>query len=190
MTQLENWGKLSVKLLGGFITVTSMLYSDEEMAALATMLPLRCVTPIFETLSEKQVNDAIFNMKVLSADIVLWIWKNRNKINPALKDDVNMERVIAALSISGLPKEWLAPQRELKKNLFEKADFQKFIINNADGDMSSIVGGLQKYRDFQPGERQSIMVKLSRQSDDLREYLEGGEGRKFMGTSAQQTVQQ
>ena len=190
LTQLENWGKLPVKMLGGFITVTSMLYTDEEMAMLATLLPLRCITPIFETLSEKHVNDAVFGMKVFSSDIVLWIWKNRSKVNPVLKDYVDMERVIAALSIGNLPKEWLAPQRELRKNLFEKADFQKFIINNADGDMSSIVDGLQKYRNFQPGERQSIMVKLSRQSEELKDYLESGEGRKFMGASANQTVHQ
>ncbi len=190
LTALETWGKLSIKLLDGLITVTSLLYTDEEIAKLASLLPLRCIGPIFETLPENIVNDTIFSMKVFSSDIILWIWKNRTKVVPALKDAVDMNRVVTALSMNGLPKEWTAPQRELKKNLFEKADFQKFIINNADGDMGSIINGLQKYRKFQPGERQSLMVKLSRQSEELKDYLEGGEGRRLMGASASQPAVQ
>ena len=123
-------------------------------------------------------------MKPLSADVCLWIWKNKSRINSTIISSlVNMENVIAALNMQNLPKEWCAAQRELKRLLSDKAEFQKFLIGNADGDIPSIINGLQKYR-AQVGERQSIMVKMARQDADLRDYIESGAGSKLLGTNA------
>ena len=83
--------------------------------------------------------------------------------------------------MENLPKEWTSAQRELKRALFEKADFQKFVIENADGDIPSIIDALQRVRTFQMGECQSIMVKLSRHSEELRNRIESGEGKRLMG---------
>ncbi len=181
---LETWGRLSVKHLGGLVKATALLYSPEEMAQFSLHLPLRCLTVFFEAVPSDTVMEAIMKARVLSSDIVMWIWKNRTKISSYLTTGIDMEKVISALSIEDLPKEWSAAQRELKKQLFEKADFQKFVIENADGDIPSIINALQKYRGFQPGERQSIMVKLARHSDELKAYIEGGEGRRIMGAHA------
>jgi len=78
------------------------------------------------------------------------------------------------LSVKDLPKDWAASQRELKKTLFDKADFQKAIIENADGDIPSLIEDVQKFRIFQMSERQSLLVKLSRNSEELKAHIEGG----------------
>lgn len=190
LTSLEAWGRISAKYLPGFIKASLILYSRQEMALLATKLPLRCVGTLLDALKAKNgeedvVTEALLKTRQLSADMILWIWKNRTKVSPRLADEVDMAHVLGAISAEGLPKEWTAAQRELKRCLFDKADFQKFIIENANGDIPSIIAAIQRCRSFQGGERQSVLVKLGRHSEELRAYIEAGEGRRMMGDAAQ-----
>lgn len=181
LKRLEVWGRLSIKLLTPFVKASALLYTGEELAAFAMSLPLRCVSAVFEALQPNEIRAAIMNTKNISSDILLWIWKNRTSLSPVITNNVDMKNVAAALSMEGLPKEWTAAQRELKKLLFDKADFQKFLIENADGDIPSIIASMQKIKNLAPGECQSLMVKLARHSDELREHIESGEGKKIMG---------
>ncbi len=184
LAALEAWGKLSVKNMTGFVKAASMLYTADELALLATMLPLKCIGPVFEVLPVQTVHSTILAQKALSCDMILWIYRNRKALPNRIATAIDMARCISALSVEKLPKEWTAAQRDLQKSLFDKADFQKYIIDNADGDIPSIIGGLQRYRHFQHGERQSVMVKLSRQSEEIKDYLESGAGSKLMGAAA------
>ena len=190
LAPLEPWGKLSVKLLGGFVKASSLLYTQEEMALLGTLLPQKCIGVVFATLPDQIVQETILAQKTYSCDLILWIFKNRNALPKKISTEIDMARCIAALSTEGLPKEWGAALRDLKKAVFDKADFQKYLIENADGDIPGLIGGLQRYRSFQPGERQSVMVKLSRQSQDIKDYLESGAGSKLMGAAAKATTEE
>ena len=145
---------------------------------------------MFATLPEQIVQETILAQKTYSCDLILWIFKNRNALPKKISTEIDMARCISALSTEGLPKEWGAALRDLKKAVFDKADFQKYLIENADGDIPGLVGGLQRYRSFQPGERQSVMVKLSRQSQDIKDYLESGAGSKLMGAAAKTTTEE
>lgn len=182
--QMETWGKLPVKLLEGFIHASMVLYTPEELVALGLILPLRCISVLFDSLPSDIVSKTILVAKKWSPDVVLWVWKNRAHLSPYITQSLDMERVVDALAKDGLPKEWLAAQRDLKKHLFDKVDFQKFLLENADSDIPSVTNALQKHRVFQYGEQQSIMVKLARHSAELKAYLEAGEGKKMMGSSA------
>ena len=190
LSSLEAWGRLSAKHLPGFIKASLVLYSRQEMALLATKLPLRCVGGVLDALKNKEsegdvVTETLLKVRQLSADMILWIWKNRSHVSPRLADEIDMAHVLAAISAEGLPKEWTAAQRELKRCLFDKADFQKFIIENANGDIPSIISAIQRCRSFQGGERQSVLVKLGRHSEELKAFIEAGEGRRMMGDAAQ-----
>ena len=190
LASLEAWGRISAKYLPGFIKASLLLYSRQEMAALATKLPLRCVGTLLDTLKPKNgeedvVTETLLKVRQLSADMILWIWKNRTRVSPRLADEVDMAHVLGAISAEGLPKEWTAAQRELKRCLFDKADFQKFVIENANGDIPSIIAAIQRCRSFQGGERQSVLVKLGRHSEELKAFIEAGEGRRMMGDAAQ-----
>ena len=190
LAPLEPWGKLSVKLLGGFVKATSLLYTQEEMALLGTFLPQKCISVVFTTLPDQIVQETILAQKTYSCDLILWIFKNRNSLPKKISTGIDMARCISALSTEGLPKEWGAAFRDLKKAVFDKEDFQKYLIDNADGDIPGLIGGLQRYRSFQAGERQSVMVKLSRRSQEVRDYLESGAGSKLMGTADKTTTEE
>ena len=200
-----------MKDLDGLLAATRAIYTEEEFVALGLLLPLRCMTVFFEpqkkskdeTADEAAAREAADNrlvqliitriaaMETLSADVCLWIWKNRTRIKSKIITSlVDMETVVAALNRQDLPKEWGAAQRELKRLLLgDKADFRKYLIENADGDIPSIVGSLQKFR-TQTSELQSIMVKMGRHSTEFKDYIESGEGSKLLGIQAADTSEQ
>ncbi len=211
LANLAIWAKISVKDLDGLLAATRAIYTQDEFVSLGLMLPLRCMTVFFEPRKKaasetkedaaaREAADAalvqsiitkIAAMDTLSADVCLWIWKNKARIKSKIITSlVDMETVVAALNRSDLPKEWGAAQRELKRILLgEKADFRKYLIENADGDIPSIVGSLQKFR-TQASELQSVMVKMGRVSPEFMEYIESGEGSKLLGIHAAGNTEQ
>ena len=193
LRNLETWPRISIKHLEGFIRVSTLLYNQDELAHVGVKLPLRCMGLLFDALPDETVSSAIHKNRPISSDILMWLWKNRSKVGNTLVSILDLNTVIEALIQDGMPKEWGVAQRELKKLLFDKAEFQKFLIENADGDVSSIISALQKIpriRNFQPGEQQSILVKMSRHSPELKHQFEGGEGKKLMVSGSQQGGQQ
>lgn len=184
LTKLEPWGKISAKDLTGFVKIAALLYSPEELAELGSLLPLKCIGPVFAAIPGNIVQTMLLAKKHFTCDQVLWIYRNRANLPEKLVSDMDLAKVISALSGENLPREWAGALRDLRKAIFDKPDFQKYILENADGDVPSVVSALQKYRNFQPGERQSILVKLSRHSADLKAYLESGAGLKLMGVEA------
>ncbi|MBO4649182.1 MAG: GreA/GreB family elongation factor [Lentisphaeria bacterium] len=189
LKNLEVWGRIPVRLFTGFLKVAELLYSRLEIAKLSMLLPLRCIMIIFEKLSVDDISDALFAAENLRSDIILAIWKNKTRWNnKGSKNDyseeilnfVTMANICRALSEEGLPKEWTAAQRELKRLLFDKADFQKFVLANAGENIPSIISPIQRMRNMAPGECQSLLVKLARHSAELTEHIESGEGRKLL----------
>lgn len=189
LKQLEVWGHVSVKALPAFVKASCQLYTPAEMATLGCRLPGKCLNVLFFAISLKEVATAIFAEKSLSADVLMFLWKNRTKLPKNFTSIVDMEHIAKALSTDGLPKEWAAAHRELKRALFEKEDFQKFVIDNADGDIPSILDAMQKIRTFQTGEYQSLMVKLARHSEELQAHIEKAAKRLIKNAEAS-TVEQ
>lgn len=187
--QLEVWGHISVKLLSAFVKASCQLYTPAEMAKLGCKLPGKCLTVLFFAIDMKEVTAAVFAEKSLSSDVLMFIWKNRTKLPRNLTFIVDMERIASALSVEGLPKEWASAQRDLKRALFEKQDFQKFVIDNADGDTPSIVDAIQKIRTFQSGEYQSLMVKLAKHSEELQSHIEKAAKRLMKNAPAEKVEQ-
>ena len=179
LKNLEIWGRIPVRLVPGFLKVAELIYSRLEIAKLSMLLPLRCITIIFEKLSTDDISDALFAAENLRSDIILAIWKNK-KYPEEIRSFITMTNICHALSEEGLPKEWTAAQRELKRHLFEKADFQKFVLANAGENIPSIISPIQRMRNMAPGECQSLLVKLARHSAQLTEHIESGEGRKLL----------
>lgn len=197
LKNLEIWGRIPIRLLAGFLKIASLLYSTLEIAKLAMILPQRCINIIFDSLTMDDIADAIFGADKLSSDVLLTIWKNHKKWQGNKNYPVeiglllSMANICQALSEEGLPKEWSAAQRELKKNLFDKADFQKFVLENAGANIPSIINPIQRMHNMLPGECQSLLVKLSRYSEDLKEHIESGAGQKMLAERpGEQTVKQ
>ena len=204
LQDLAIWAQIAVKNLDGLLAATHAIYTLDEFATLGLLLPLSCMTVFFkpQKKSEEGGEDTereliqliitkIAAMESLSSDVILWIWKNRTRIKSRIITSlVDMEAVVSALNRQDVPKEWGAAQRELKRILLgDKPDFRAFLIENADGDIPSIVGSLQKFR-TQASDLQSIMVKMGRQSSEFKDYIESGEGSKLLGISGASSTEQ
>ncbi len=189
LNNLEIWGRLPVRLLGGFMKVVFLLYSPVEIAKLSMHLPLRCITMIYEKLAQDDISDAVFAADFLRSDVILALWKNKN-YPEELRNFITMANICRALSEEGLPKEWTAAQRELKRNLFDKPDFQKFVLANAGSNLASVINPIQRMHNMAPGECQSLLVKLSRYSEKLKAHIESGEGKKLLAGKDNETAKQ
>ena len=176
---LEVWGTLAVKISAKLAKVTLNVFDEEYLAAMAVRLPLKSINVCAEQLDPELVDIVFANPPLMTADLILWCWKNRKK-HADLEVVAKLENVVTALNYSRLPKEWGAAQRELHEILLDKEDFQKYIVNTAGSDVPALVNSLAGASTFTTGERQSLLVKLSRYSTAIREHLEAGAGSKLL----------
>ena len=184
---LDTWGLVPAKYLPVLTDATALLFDRNYLAEMLLILPQRCLSNITAKLDESLILETLKATKTYGSDVLLWIWKNRSKSSASMQFLINMENIVSALSVTDLPKTWGASQRELKRLLIEKDDFQKLVIKNADGDIQSIVTAMHKSKSIHSGEQQSILVKLSRHSTELRGALEG-EGKKLAAKTPERTV--
>ena len=133
-------------------------------------LPLKALNSICPMLSNELLYDTFCEYKLSFSDLLLWIWKNRKKCDEELLRLLNVENVSRALSNDSLPKAWGVALRELRALLLDNADFQRQLIAAAEGDVMMFSAVLQGALFLSSGERQSLMVKLSRVSPDTRVY--------------------
>ncbi len=181
LENLEVWGTLAVKFSGKLSKVTAVVFDDEYLTYLAVRLPLKSINVCAEQLDGELLDLVFANPPLMTADLLLWAWKNRKK-HPALEVLIKLENVVLALNYSRLPKEWGAAQRELHSLLLDKEEFQNYIVQTAGSDIPALVAALAGASTFTTGERQSLLVKLSRYSNAIREHLEAGAGSKILGS--------
>ena len=178
---LNIWGAIPAKHVVNIAHAMNLVFSDEYLAAYTTCLPLRCLNTFGEIIDDDLLYDAIRSLHMCSCDILLWIWRNRKKHDKELLELISIEQVAKALSDDDLPKAWTGAQRDLKVQLMDKEDFQKHLLEIV-GDNTWVVTSILHTANFCSGsERQSLLIKLSRLSPVLREYLEGGAGQKTVG---------
>lgn len=181
LSQLSVWGELPAKQLESLAAATAVVFPEEYLAECAMRLPLKSLNSVCAGVSEELLFDCCCEHKVCSADLLLWIWKNRKKRpSEELLGLINVENTARALSADNLPKAWGAAIRELRSLLLDNVDFQKQLLEAAHGDAMMFAAVLQGALFLSPGERQSLMVKLSRISPMLRDYLENGAGQRIL----------
>lgn len=177
--------EIPVKKLESVSKLLSKVYSDQFLAQLASALPLRCINVICNP-EDREFADAVSALPRLSNDIIVWIFRNIKSVDKELVEAITIDQVIRALSMESLAKAWLPAQRDLRKLLLDKPDFQKLIIANAGSDVAQITSALQNASCFMTGEQQSLLVKLARVSDKIREHLENGAGEKLLAAGNRQ----
>ncbi len=175
--------EIPIKKLEDVSKLLSKVYTEQFLAQLASALPLRCINVICDP-EDIEFADAVSRLPRLSNDIIVWIFRNIKKVDKDLVEAVTIDQVIRALSMEGLAKAWQPAQRDLRKLLIDKADFQRLLIDNANEDVAQITSALQNATCFMTGEQQSLLVKLARVSDKVREHLEGGAGEKVLAAAS------
>ncbi len=185
LENLEVWAKVSAKELPPFTRVTRLLFSEKYLADIAEHLPLRCLNTVCESIDDELITEAILNARHCGSDILLWVWRNRKKHSEKLVSVVDLEHVIAALSMAGMPKAWGAAQRELKKLLMEHKEFQQLVVKNS-GESANVFYALLNARSLHPGELKSLIVMLQRHCEKLAaEWKKGNWEIKFFGQASQ-----
>jgi transcription elongation GreA/GreB family factor len=181
LDELEVWGLVNVKYMEGVSAMMAAALDPEYMAEYAIKLPLKALNSFCIQVEDELLTAVIRCSRTCSCDILIWIWRNRKGHSVELLDEVNIEHVIRSLSVGNLPKAWGAAERELRKLLIDNAEFHKHLIYEADDNPSLLMMALQNAIFLNSGERQSLLVKLSRVSDRLRDALEGGGAEKLLG---------
>lgn len=178
---LAVWGELPAKELEQLARITAEIFPEEYLAECAMRVPLKSLNAICAAVADEVLYDLFIEQKSCTSDFLLWVWKNRKKRESTeLPQLLNVDNVSRALSQDNLPKAWGAALRELRTLLLNNADFQKQLIQAAGEDVSMFAAALQGALFLSSGERQSLMVKLSRVSPELRSYLEEGAGQRIL----------
>lgn len=176
----QAWGEISSKLLTSLCAGAAAIFPEDYLAALAMRLPLKALNSLGPCISVDAMIASLNTHRGCSADLLLWIWKNRKKHrSDELLELVNLDNVSRILSSEDPPKTYLPARRELHALLLDNWDFQSHLITMA-GDPGVFGAILQGALFLDAGERQSLMVKLARQSQDIQNYLESGAGRKIL----------
>ncbi|MBR4956394.1 MAG: GreA/GreB family elongation factor, partial [Lentisphaeria bacterium] len=182
LEQFAVWGSLPAKNLTELARATGMIFDVEYLAGCVHRLPLKALNAVCVELPREVLLEILQGTANCSCDLLLWVWKNRKKAN--LPEDVlklvSIDEVVQALSREKLPREWGPAQRELKLHFLEKKDFHEQLIRSAEGDAESIASTLQGALFLSPGERQSLLVKLSSLSAKLTDLIENGAGQKIL----------
>ncbi len=181
--ELNAWGEVAAKFLPGLGAATRSVFDDAFLAAYAVRLPLRALTPLCEGLDKEILYDIFGTVRFAGGDFMLWLWKNRKTTPEEVLALVNIENVVRALNQESLPKAWSAGQRDLRKQLIDKADFQQQMIDAAGGVASAVISSLAGANFFAAGERQSLLAKFARLSPAIKEYLENGAGEQMLASA-------
>lgn len=187
LTQLAVWGELAAKDLGMLAVATATVFDCDYLSGCVLRLPLKALNAVCAAVPDDVLHRMLASLKSCYSDLLLWVWKNRKTLNPELLALVNIENVVRALSIENLPKAWGPAQRELRAALLDKADFQKQLIASSGDNAAAIAATLQGALFLSPGERQSLLVKLSRHSDALRDHIENGAGQRILNAGLKST---
>ena len=175
------WGEVSSKLLEKLCAGAAKVFPGEYLAGCALKLPLKALNCIGPHISNELICSSLGSQRGCGADLLLWIWKNRKKRHDAnLLSLVNLDNVSRILSAEEPPKVYLAARRELHSMLLDDWAFQSHLIAMLDDDPVMFGSILQGALFLNAGERQSLMVKLARQSKEIQEYLESGAGKKIL----------
>ena len=181
LTSLSVWGEIPAKALENLAKVTAQAFPEDYLAKCMICLPLKALNAIGPMVSEEMIFDMICDCKVFSCDVLLWIWKNRKKRNSEeLITLLTVENVCRVLGGADVPKAWGPARRELRTLLMDNADFQKLLLDAAGENAMMFASVLQGALFLSTSERQSLMVKLSRNSKVLQEYLESGAGQRIL----------
>ncbi|MBQ9087478.1 MAG: GreA/GreB family elongation factor [Lentisphaeria bacterium] len=187
LAAFEVWGELSSKLLEKLSSVAAQIFDEDYLAACATKLPLKALNCLCAHISDEAICDMVQSRRC-GADLLLWIWKNRKKRSGSeLLELVNLDNVSRILSGEEPPKAWGAARREMRTMLMDDQAFQSHLIAMLGGDTIMFGSLLQSALFLSSGERQSLMVKLARQSKELQEYLESGAGQKILNAGIGKT---
>jgi len=182
--KLSAWEKLSAKYLPSIAQLTSDIFSDEYMASLLLLLSFRCWNSVVPVLDIKVLAKIIENTTFLSADAILWIWKNRGKLPTTTVSKISPQALRKALDSKGS-----SSLQEVKQLLIDDKTFQQELIFRIKGNEMDLLRAIQACDNLRMDEKQSLLVKCSAISPEVKHHIEKGEGKKMFAAAGRKHVE-
>ncbi len=175
------WEKIDFKLVPSALRVARILLSERGLAAYCNFLPAKCWQLAAAECGIENLMKEIAAAPLLSADALAWIWKNRKTkaFAPAMRR-LDFRSCIRALDSSASSSS--SSKKDLKAMLSSDQDFQTHILHGVKDDPVVVMDLLAASGSFEQDEVKSLLVKLSRVSAELREFMRSEKGR---GVAAQ-----
>ncbi|MCK5845309.1 MAG: GreA/GreB family elongation factor [Victivallales bacterium] len=175
IADLTPWSAISMKQLVSLAELTVAVFSAEYLAELALRLPLRCWNPISSVAGSDNIVKALKSAADPPPDALLWIWKNKTAAKE-ISTMLTTKSIAAALDSAGSSP----AANQLKKLLISDRNLQKSLLDNANAaDMMRELYAIQACESLRLDEKQSLLVKLSALSSELKTLLENGEGERL-----------
>jgi transcription elongation GreA/GreB family factor len=179
---IEIWTKLKATHLPQWIKITREANGEDYLIKILTSLPWKIWTSFTNELKLEKL-DEIFSrlLRVTNPETLLWIWKNKAKVSSENLVKLKYTNIFPAMSRNKQGAIWQAAQKELKKLTLEDAEFQKLILGDkAEADILGLIELLNNSLVFIPAEKQSIIVKISRLSKEIKDILESDKAKKLI----------
>jgi len=179
--EIPAWEALAASMAAPLLRATRALFPDEYCRALLLRLPPKCWPAANAELGPDLVQAAMASVtppaggQPVPAAAILWHWKNAGK-KPSLPWPCRA--ILKSLAVAESGRATAA--KPLRKLVLDHAGFQQALVDAGDGDEEAFLSDLQHAESFNAGERQSLLVKLSRISPRIHAILEAGQGRAIM----------
>jgi len=182
--KLNAWEKLSAKHMPAVSQLTADIFSQDYLAALMLLLSFRCWNNIAPVLDKQVLSQTIENARFLSADALMWIWKNRSKLTDETVAVLSPSALRTALDTPGL-----TAIPDLKELFISDKTFQKELLKRIEGKEMDLLRAVQACENLRMDEKQSLLVKFSALSPVVKKYIEKGDGKKMFAAAGRKHVE-
>ncbi len=169
---LKVWEKLPSEFIPSLLSVTGALLSKKYVSSLLTVLPQRVINSAADYIDEERIKETGF----VTADMLLYIWKNRVKLSSGIVFNINIRNILLALSEMDTVS-WQNAKKDLRKLIVENNDLHKFLLQVHSGKEEDILDSIKNIRSLHHNEIQSLLVRISRISPDFKNFLEKNQSR-------------
>ncbi len=183
------WTQLKALDLSNWIIFTEHIEGLDYLKKILALLPWKVWPALCSKLSTTFIESTIEeSAKVTSPEMLLWIWKNKDKLGAETLSKLSYSTVIPAIYRSKSGALWQTAPKELKRLLLENADFQSLITGKETEE--NIIGFIEYLNNstiLSSVDRQSIIVKLSRLSQKTKEILNSERAKKLIASKQQKS---
>jgi transcription elongation GreA/GreB family factor len=171
------WDSLPAVQTAALLRATRTLFPEEYCRKLAIHLPPKCWPAALAEFGEAAIRQALDESPPPPpAAAILWQWKSGGAKKGLLPWTGSI--MLKSLAIAEAAR--TAAAKSLRNLILDNAGFQQAMLAATAGDEPSFLIDLQHADAFNSGEKQSLMVKLSRISPRIQSLLEAGQGRSIM----------
>ena len=181
---LSAWSKIPAKSLPPFAELTISVFSVEYMAELILQLPLRCWTSVVPVISHKVIFKRIMLEEEMTTDALMWLWRNRKGADANVLCKLHPRIITDALNLE--IEDSSTQAIKLKEKLIGDQNFQTLILDNVQGTEMDLLRAVQTCNALRMDEKQSLLVKCSGISSEVKKYIEKGDGKKMFSSATRE----